>query len=312
MQLQALVLLLCALYGSVFVFGKLTLEYAPPLFITAARMILASFLLLGYQFFFRRSHFIFKSEHVWPIVIIGFTNVYLTNAFEFWGLQFMEAGKACFLYSFTPIATALLSYVLFSEKITLKQAFGLSLGVLGFLPILLAHSTSEDKSGYFFLLSYAELAILAAAVTTAIGWIVMRQVVKKHNYSSVMANGMSMLIGGVMALVHSAWTEDWEPTPITDFENFIGWFVALTLVSNILSYNLNTVLLRYFSATYLSFAGLSQPFFAALFGWLLLWEVMSVYFWLSLFLVSIGLYVYYQDELKHVRQERIKTRKKQK
>ncbi len=297
MRLHALVLLLCALYGSVFAFGKLTLEYAPPVFITAARMLLAGFLLLGYQFLFRRKHFILKTKHLWPMIVIGCTNVYLTNVLEYWGLQFMEAGKACFIYSFSPIATAILSYLWFNEKVTLKKWMGLSIGVLGFIPILIVHSRAEDNSGYFLFLSYAELAILGAAIATAIGWIVMRQVVKKHAYSSVMANGSSMLIGGTLALIHSFIVEDWSPTPITDLEPFLGWFLLLTLISNLIAYNLNTVLLRHYTATYLSFAGLSQPFFAALFGWIFLAEVMSSYFWLSVFAVSIGLYIYYQEEL---------------
>jgi drug/metabolite transporter (DMT)-like permease len=297
-QLQALVLLLCALYGSVFAFGKLTLEYAPPLFITGGRMILAAILLLLYQFIFNRKNFIIKKQHLWPICIIGLTNIYLTNALEFWGLQYMEAGKACFIYSFSPIATAILSYFWFSEKITSKKCLGLFIGGVGFLPILLTHSNFEDTSGSFGFFTYAELAILGAAVATSIGWMTMRVMVKKQGVSGVMANAGSMLVGGCIALLHSYAVEPWNPTPITEFLPFLEWFLILTLVSNIISYNLNAYLLRHFTATYLSFAGLTQPLFAVLFGWLFLNEVMNTYFWVSVVIVSFGLYLYYQEELK--------------
>lgn len=298
LRLHFLLLLLCALYGLVFVLGKLTLEYAPPLFITAARMALAGFLLLVYQYVFHPKQFHIPKKLYRPIFIAGFTNIYLTNALEFWGLQFMEAAKACFLYSFSPIATALLSYFWFSEKITYQKWIGLLIGISGFLPVLIAHSGQEDVSGYFFFFSYSELAILGAALAASIGWMTMRVMVKGHGFSSAMANASTMLVGGLFALIHSLGTENWNPSPVTDFLPFLGWFLALTLVSNLISYNLNAYLLRFFTATYTSFAGLSQPFFAAVFGWWLLHEVMSIHFWISFAAVSFGLYIYYREELK--------------
>jgi len=296
--LQSLVLLLCGLYGSVFIFGKLTLESAPPFFITALRMILAGILLLSYQFCFQRQKFILRKEHLGPILLIGLTGVYLTNVLEFWGLQFMEAGRACFLYSFSPIATALMSYAWFSEKLTLQKWLGILIGVLGFLPLLIGPNSVEDTTDQLFILSYAELAILGAAIATSIGWLAMRDTVKNRGYSPVMANATSMLVGGILALIHSLIVEPWDPIPVNDLKAFLPWFLCLMLVSNLISYNLHSVLLRSFSATYLSFAGLSQPFFAALFGWLFLDEILTPPFWISALAVTLGLYIYYQEELK--------------
>jgi len=296
--LHFLVLLLCTLYGAVFPIGKATLEYAPPLFITGSRMLLSAVLLLLYQFLFHRKKFFFKKQHLLPVVVIGCTNVYLANALEFWGLQFMGSGKTCFLYSFSPIATALLSYLCFSEKMNLQKWFGIFIGILGFIPILLAHSNTEDQSGLVGFLSWAELALLGAAVVTAIGWMTMRIMVKQQGYPSIMANANSMLVGGMMALIHSLYVENWSPIPITNISAFLPPFLLLMLVSNIISYNLNALLLRHYTATYLSFVGLSQPFFAAVFGFIFLNEVISPYFWISMLAVCLGLYIYYQQELK--------------
>lgn len=298
MQSHLGVLVLCALYGAVFSVAKLALYYAPPLFITGARMILAGLLLLAYQYCFHRKQFIIKQAHLWPIFIVALTGVYLTNALEFWGLQFMEAGKACFIYSFSPIATALLSYFWFSEKITFKKWVGLMIGILGFIPVLSAHSNGEDLSGSISIFSYAEIAILLAAVATSIGWIVMRTMVKNHTLSAIMSNGTTMLVGGAMALLHSFISEPWTPTPIGELAPFLLYFTILTIVSNLICYNLHANLLKRFTATYISFAGLTQPFFAAIFGWLFLNEIMHTAFWVSLFAVSLGLYLYYREELK--------------
>jgi drug/metabolite transporter (DMT)-like permease len=295
--LQFLVLLLCALYGSVFTFGKLALEYAPPLFITGSRMLLAGFLLLGYQFCFNRAEFRLQKQDWLPIFMIALTGVYLTNALEFWGLQFMETGKACFLYSFCPVATALMSYVWFKEKITTAKWIGLTIAVIGFIPILISDDLSDFTFTLFFL-SLAEAALLGAAVATSLGWLTMREIVKKRNFSAVMANGASMIIGGALALGHSWMVEPWDPFPVSNLQSFLPWFLCLTLVSNLICYNLHAYLLRSFTATYISFAGLSQPFFTALFGFLFLDEILSPYFWASAVPVTVGLYIYYQQELK--------------
>lgn len=298
MQSQIFVFLLCALYGSVFSFGKLALEHTSPLFLTGTRMCLAGTILLLYQFMFNRKDFILRKEHFWPLIWIALTGVYLTNALEFWGLQYMEAGKACFLYSFTPIATAILSYFWFGEKLTYQKLLGLGLGILGFVPILVTHSSAETRAGAWGLLSLAELAILGAAVATSIGWTLMRIMVKNHHYSSVMSNALTMLLGGVFSLIHSYFEDGWAPLPIEGFYPFLGWMLVLCLVSNLISYNLHAHLLKKFTATYLSFAGLTQPIFAAFFGWIFLQEIMSLYFWISALCVTGGLYIYYREELR--------------
>ena len=296
---QSLVFLLCALYGSVFVFGKITLEYSTPLFVTAARMLLAGLMLLAYQFFFHRNQFTISKAHLWPLFFIAIFGVYLTNAFEFYGLEFMDAGKACFLYSFAPIATALISRFFFSEKLNTIKWAGLIIGILGFLPMLLsAEEPSESRNQHLLFLSFAEIAILIAAVTSSIGWIGMQSAVKRHHSPPLMANGISMLLGGLVALMHSFLIDNWDPIPVAkdQLTQFLPWFLVLMIVSNLISYNLNAVLLRTFSATYMALAGLTQPLFAALFGWLFLNEVMSPYFWVSVVIVSLGLFIYYRGE----------------
>jgi len=297
-QLHLLVVLLCALYGSVFTIGKMALETTTPLFITGSRMVLAALLLLTYQFFFHRKELALKKEHIFPIVMIGLTSVYFTNFLEFWGLQFMESGKACFLYSFSPIASALLSVAWFSEKITFWKWIGLVLGLLGFAPLLMLDPAVTDNSSTVGFFTLAELALLGAAVAVAMGWIIMRSLIKKHTISFVTANGVSMMVGGLVSLLHSFFVDSWNPLPITDTIAFIPPFLGLTLVSNLISYNLNAFLLKHYTATFLSFAGISQSLFAAFFGFIFLEEVLSGYFWISIVMVSFGLYIYYQQELK--------------
>ncbi|MBP6103958.1 MAG: DMT family transporter [Gammaproteobacteria bacterium] len=293
MYLQSLVVILCMLYSTVFIIGKYALYHIPPILLTGSRMVLAGVLVLAFQFFFRPQSFSLKKIHWGPVLMVALMGVYLTNILEFWGLQYMESAKASFLCSFYPIVTALLSYLWFQEKINAKQWLGLLLGMGGFIPLLL-NMDPKEMLGF----SLPEWAILLSTVTTAIGWIAMREVVKDRKLCPLMANGLSMLAGGLLSLLHSFCVESWNISQQTNLWPALQGLLLLTLVSNILCYNLHAYLLKHFNATYLSFAGLSQPFFTAFLAWFFLAEVLTTSFWLSLGLVTLGLYFYYREALK--------------
>ena len=55
---------------------------------------------------------------------------------------------------------------------------------------------------------------MAAALCTSYGWVLLRLAVK-DSISPLMANGISMLIGGLIALLHSYLVEPWSPIPVS-------------------------------------------------------------------------------------------------
>lgn len=293
-----LVIALYALFASVFTIGKWGLEYASPLFLVGSRMFLAGVLMLGYLWFFKREEFKFRTEHLWRILRLAACNIYLTNALEFYGLKYLPSSKTCFLYSLSPFMAALFSYFLFSERLSLKKWLGLLVGFLGFLPILLQSSAEDGGNGMFFYLSWPEIAMLGAVVCSVYGWILLKQLCDENAYSPLMANGWSMLLGGAMALGNSFLVETWDPVPVTEFAPVILSGILLIIISNLICYNLYGVLLRHYSATFMSFAGFTTPLFTALFGWLFLGETISWHFYASFAIVLSGLALFHRDEIK--------------
>lgn len=293
-----LVILLYALFASVFTIAKTGLEYSQPFFLVGSRMFVAGLVMLAYQYVWQREAFTFDRRHLWRIFRLALFNIYLTNAFEFWGLKYLTSFKTCFIYSLSPFVSAIFSYFLFSERMNLKKWCGLAIGFLGFLPILLNETSTEGEAGHFWFLSWAEIAVMAAAVSSVYGWILLRQLVKENGYSPVMANGMSMLLGGAMSLMHSLAVEKWEPTPVSQTWPFLECALLLIIISNLICYNLYGYLLRHYSATFISFAGFTTPLFTALFGWFYLGEVVTWPFYLSAAIVFVGLATFYQEELK--------------
>jgi len=109
-----------------------------------------------------------------------------------------------------------------------------------------------------------------------------------------------MLFGGILAFYHSFFTENWNPLPVTSayVTPLLGWVAIMALLSNILCYNLYGMMLKKFTATFLSFAGLLSPIFASIHGWIFLHESPSWIIFLSTSIVSVGLWIVYAAELK--------------
>lgn len=294
-----LVVLVYALFASVFTLAKTALEYSSPVFLVGSRMFLAGLLLLGYQFLFQRKHFFVHKKDFFRLSLLAIFAIYLTNIFEFWGLKYLTSFKTCFIYSLSPFIAALLSYFVLKDTMTFKKWAGLLIGFLGFLPILISHTQSETEMGQLGVFSWAELSVVGAVIFSVYGWILLKQVVTENRYPPVMANGLSMTLGGFIALIHSYFAENWDPIPVTEYLPFITSALILMIVSNILCYNLYGYLLKRFSATFVSFAGFTTPLFTAFFGWFFLGETVSWPFYFSFAIVFGGLFLFYQEELVH-------------
>jgi drug/metabolite transporter (DMT)-like permease len=296
-----IVIFMYAVWSSVFSLGKMTLQYCPPLFLTGARMVLGGVLLLAFLALFKRSSFKLSRIQLLSIGLLSLFSIYLTNALEFWGLQYLSAAKTCFIYSLSPFFAALFSYLHFNEKMNSTKWLGLGIGFLGFIPVLLMQTGSEEKlSSIFGLFSWPALAIVGAALCSVYGWVLLRLVVKDHAISPLMANGASMLLGGLLAFGHSFLIENWNPIPVQPqhFTPFLQGTLLMTFLFNIICYNLYGSLLKRFTATFLSFVGLLSPIFASLNGLLFLGEPISWMIILSTTIVSLGLWIVYRAELK--------------
>jgi len=177
----------------------------------------------------------------------------------------------------------------------------MGIGLAGMVPVLLMQSGSEDLFHAFSFFTWPTLALIGAALCSVYGWVLLRVAVKDSNISPLTANGMSMLFGGLMALIHSyVFADAWQPTPVATghWGHFLSITIAITCISSILCYNLYGMLLKRFTATFLSFMGLLSPFFASLHGWLFLNEPISWVIFASTAVLSLGLWIVYSAELK--------------
>jgi drug/metabolite transporter (DMT)-like permease len=291
-----LIILLYALFAASIVGSKFIIPFTKPIFLTGIRMFLGGIILLSYQYFHPKQEFKFQWKDAFIYLQLIIFGIVVAYSLRFWALESMPAYKLSFILNSSPFLTSLYSYLLFKEKLSVKQWLGLGIGFLGLIPLLLTTTPAEAHMGEFLFISWPEIAVLASAAATSYGWIIMRTLVKQKNYSPLMANGISMTSGGFLALCISPFFEGFMP--VTNLFKFSLILCFIIVVSNLICHNLYGHLLRHHTATLLSFAGFMTPLFAALYEWALRGTKITTHFYISCVVVFIGLYLFYQDELR--------------
>jgi len=291
--------LMHALFAVVFPVCRKAVLYADPIFFNAVRMLLCGLLLLIYL---RKTGRTVRRPTSFSAVVhffmFAFFGIFLTNVFECWALKFLPVAKASFIYQASPFFAALLAYVAFGEAMTSKKFMGMLVAFAGFLVMTIHHAPLEVQNAGFSFLSGAELALLSAAITSVFGYVALRRLVRDHAYSSVEANGISMVLGGLMALIASPFFESFKPLPVYEFGPFVFTLVLTILFANVAGYVFYGYLLKFYTTTFLSFAGFSELISAALTGYFFLGEPLAWPFYVSTALVLTGLYMFYIEELR--------------
>lgn len=289
-----LVFLLFALFASIFSLQKFSLSYSEPIFLIGFRMFFSGLSIIIILFFFNKLSI--KKNDYKLFFYLSIFNIFLTNLFEIKGLQNMNSSKACLIYSLSPFLTAVISFFVLKDILNFKKIIGLFLGFLGIIPIIFQKSNYENDIKSFLMLSLSELNLFLAVFFSVVGWIILKKILNL-NYSFLVANGVSMFLGGIYILLASIFfKEEWTPMPIHDIKNFLFFTFLTAVISNIICYNLFGYLLKYFSNTFMTFAGLMTPLFAAVFGYIILNEKITLYFFLSVLIFFIGLFIFYSEE----------------
>lgn len=296
-----LLILLNLLYASTFLFTKIAMSCSQPVFMTGVRMLIGGIISLCIykQFYYRWTDISSITKKQWVLIgALSFTNVYLCNILEVWGLQYLSVGKAAFFYNLTPFFSALFAYFVFSEYMTWQKWLGLSLGFLGFMPIFMEPGNVVDTTMKIGFFSLADGAMLGAAIISILGWTIMRLLLKQKSFSAFLLNGITMTSGSLLCFLHALCFESQPFVQPGMMYSFIQIALLIAVFKHVIANNLNAYLLTKYTTTLIAFFSFTASLFAALFGILFLGESISVYFIMSVVCVFTGLMIFYQEELR--------------
>lgn len=294
-----LVFFLYFLYATIFVIGKFAITISQPIFLTGARMTSAGIVsyIIHHRWYKTPQFKLLKKTDWFVLIMLAFFNVYMTNAWEFWSLQYMSAGKTSFIYNCSPFFVLLLSSVFFAEEITWKKFLGMMIGFLALIPMLLGDCEVLDTTRHFGPLSVADFVMLGAAFATSLGWVLMKHFINKRVLTPYFLNGVSLFIGGLMCFAHSFLFES-RPFIMTDnISQFLWYMTIMMLIQNVGAYNLQTELMHHYSATLITLFSFIMPLFTVVLGWIFLNEPITPMFFICSAGVAVGLLIFYLDEL---------------
>jgi drug/metabolite transporter (DMT)-like permease len=197
----------------------------------------------------------------------------------------------------TPFVTALLLYFLKGEALTTNKIIGLAIGFTAVIPIMLeaAHKTTYDIPWHLAMFGY--LAFGCAVVTFSYGWILNQEMHKTVHLPSSLITGAALVVGGGVTLLLSVIVQGKDVFAMQVTDDF-WWLLLLFAMLTAVAYNLYSKLLKRYSATFVAFASFLEPAFGLLYAAIFLGQPISTLSFVSLMALGLGLYLFYQEELR--------------
>ena len=194
-----------------FVVGRGVHGHVPPVALAWWRWFLATLIVLPFAWPHLRRDWPVVREN-WPIlVLLGITGAGLFNTFAYLGLNYTTALNALVLQSSGPVLIVLATFLLFGDRVSWTQGFGIALSFLGVLLMVVRGDLALLGT---LSLNAGDLAILAAMLTWAVYTAFLRRRPEMHWLS------FTAVTFAVAVLLN---------TPLMAIEHLSGWQLQPTL-----------------------------------------------------------------------------------
>lgn len=265
-QSTLLCTLVIVIWGSLYISGRLVLQYIPALLVLFIRYALSSVILLGVGYHTLHGHIAIARKDWGELFFVGLVGYYLSNAALFLGIQYSSASFASLINSLTPVVISGLAIALLGEKVTKLQMGSLLVAVLGAAIIIGKPTVGVTTAGMvisvFALFSWAYATIHLKKLTA--------------KYDPLLVTGYGMAIAAVLSLP-TAWAFiRVTGAPVSFTGGLWAPLLYTALVCTAFAHLLWNELLQKLPATYCASFYPLQPLTSMLLGVLLLGEEMTL------------------------------------
>jgi drug/metabolite transporter (DMT)-like permease len=275
----ALLLGLGLLWGTSYLFIKVTVATVPPLTLVAGRLSISAAIMwavlrvLGYSM-----------PHDWrqwgPFAVMGLFNGILPYTLITWGEQYIPSGLASLLQSTMPIFTVILVALLSSdERITLPKVLGVAVGFAGVGFLMLP----DLRQGLHTNL-LGQLAVVVSSLCYATAGLFARS--RLRDQSPFVATTGQLTMGALFALPLSLVVD--RPFHLALSWPEIASWLGLCILGTVVAYCLYYLLIARTSATFVSTVTYIIPLSGLALGAVILGESLSVTVLGSLGLILLG------------------------
>ena len=269
-----LLILLGAVWGSAFMFIKISADDFGPILLVNLRLLLAGALFL--PFLLQKKYLAYFKSHFSGILILGI----FSNAFPFTMFSYASLGATSnmlgILNGTTAFMTMVVAYFWLKESITPKQIFGIILGFLGILVLVNPANGSATLSASGF-------ALVGALSYSFSGVYIQKYQLNANKFVLI---GWAMLFGGLFLIPLSFFN---LPDQMPD-NNAIAALLWLGIVSTGIAYLGYIRLIEQIGAVRTSTVTYLLPVFSIIWGSIFLQEKITWIIFGGFIFVMIGMY----------------------
>lgn len=277
---------LACLFGVSFVAIKTGLAELPPLLFAAFRFDVAAPPLLAYAAW-RYDEWVPRTRADLLAVVVGAVAlIALNNGFLFLGQRTTTPAAASVMYGLNPILAPVVAVVVLNQRLDARGVIGVLLGLVGVL-IIVQPSPASLMAGS----TVGQLFVLAAAASVAVGSVLLRRVA--NPLASVPTTAWAMAVGA--GVLHLASLATGEPVVTTATAPVMGAVLVVGVVSTAFAYPIYFGLIRTIGPVRANLVAYLVPVVAAVTGWLLLGEPVTLATGLGFLVVLAGVALLERD-----------------
>lgn len=129
-------LLMALFWGGTFIAGRRLAQEVGPFSGAFLRFLVASVFLAAMTLRAEKRLPLPKRGHLIPLFLMGMTGIFLYNVFFLKGLKLIEAGRASIIIANNPIFIAIMSALIFHDRLNLLKVAGILISVSGAVTVI--------------------------------------------------------------------------------------------------------------------------------------------------------------------------------
>lgn len=194
--------LVSVIWGGTFIAGRVIQPEISPLLSATLRFLFASISLILVLFLGRIGWKRISMKQFYQIMVLGGSGVFIYQILFFYGLQIIPASRAALLVAINPAMIALISFILWKEKISFKKGCGISLCVIGAVILLSDKAPNTDD----FMINKGDLAILGCVISWGVYTVAGKNVIQEIGALHTVT--YAVLFGTVLLILTSIYVEE--------------------------------------------------------------------------------------------------------
>ena len=191
--------MVAALWGGTFIAGKILAQSLPLMTAAFGRFFVASILLVFVAIKMEGKLPRLNREQILLTAILGFTGIFLYNICFFGALARVPAGRTSLFVSLTPIVTAVLAGLIFSERLGVRRWAGILVALIGAIVVITRGDLIGGITDISQSLGLGELMMLGAVFSWAAYTLISRKALE--TLSPIVATTYGTLWGFVFLTI---------------------------------------------------------------------------------------------------------------